>query len=241
MTSLSHRDASSFANANGNGAAHAAPESCEDWPAVLRSLIGPLTQLQEQHRTSLTTLERLHTLLAEASARDTVPATVASDRGSPAKPSDPTRTASAAVAPSAEQPLPESATASAGSGEQPMTPPPGSAFTSSAAPAVPEPPADSDASTPPGRASGGTDFTPLLLSVIADVTGYPEDVLTPDMSLEEELGIDSIKRVQILAIVRDQVPGLDDANGAEMARLRTIADVAQRLGELTGAVHGQDS
>ncbi|GHH43396.1 phosphopantetheine-binding protein [Streptomyces candidus] len=239
MTSLSHRSASSFAH--GNDAPGAAPEGHEDLSAVLRSLIGPLTQLQEHHRTSLTALDRLHTLLAEASARSTASAPVSPGRGSPADTPDATRTASAADSPSVGQPLPEPATASAGSGEQSMTPPPGSAFTNPVARAVPESPAVSEASTPSGRASGGTDFTPLLLSVIADVTGYPEEALSPDMSLEEELGIDSIKRVQILAVVRDQVPGLDDANGAEMARLRTIADVAQRLGELAGAANGQDS
>lgn len=249
MTSLSQHNTSSLAN--GNSAMSAAPESNADWPAVLRGLIGPLAQLQEQHKSSLTTLDQLHTLLTQASAHGMAPA---SDRSSPAAASVSSRTDSAPVPPAAEQPQPATTASYSGSGsgsgagEQSMTPPPGAAFSSSAAaaPSGTNTDADTDAGTGSGSGSGqvgggATDFTPLLLSVIADVTGYPEDALTPDMSLEEELGVDSIKRVQILAIVRDQVPGLDDADGAEMARLRTIADVAVRLGELTGAANGQAS
>ena len=38
-------------------------------------------------------------------------------------------------------------------------------------------------------------------TVCADKTGYPEDMIDDDMELEADLGIDSIKRVEILADV----------------------------------------
>ena len=41
----------------------------------------------------------------------------------------------------------------------------------------------------------------ILLEAIADKTGYPEDMIDDDMELEADLGIDSIKRVEILADV----------------------------------------
>ena len=58
-----------------------------------------------------------------------------------------------------------------------------------------------------GFAAGGavTGFFGTRWSLIidaatfADQTGYPIDILTSDMDLEADLGIDSIKRVQILA------------------------------------------
>nr|MBX2811482.1 acyltransferase domain-containing protein [Myxococcales bacterium] len=49
-----------------------------------------------------------------------------------------------------------------------------------------------------------------LLAVIAEATGYPEDVLKPSMSLEADLGIDSIKRVEILSMVKKVVPELPE-------------------------------
>ncbi|WP_193777320.1 acyl carrier protein, partial [Streptomyces sp. E5N298] len=45
----------------------------------------------------------------------------------------------------------------------------------------------------------------LLLSVVADLTGYPTAMLHMDMDLEADLGVDSIKRVEILSAVRRRV------------------------------------
>ncbi|MEW6167478.1 MAG: beta-ketoacyl synthase N-terminal-like domain-containing protein, partial [Pseudomonadota bacterium] len=42
------------------------------------------------------------------------------------------------------------------------------------------------------------DFKSLLLGLVAERTGYPEDMLGLEADLEAELGIDSIKRVEIL-------------------------------------------
>jgi acyl transferase domain-containing protein/NAD(P)-dependent dehydrogenase (short-subunit alcohol dehydrogenase family)/NAD(P)H-dependent flavin oxidoreductase YrpB (nitropropane dioxygenase family)/acyl carrier protein len=41
-----------------------------------------------------------------------------------------------------------------------------------------------------------------LLQLISDRTGYPQEVIGPDVDLEAELGIDSIKRVEILGELR---------------------------------------
>jgi acyl transferase domain-containing protein/NAD(P)-dependent dehydrogenase (short-subunit alcohol dehydrogenase family) len=41
-------------------------------------------------------------------------------------------------------------------------------------------------------------LTSRLLEIVSERTGYPVDVLKPDLDLEAELGIDSIKRVEIL-------------------------------------------
>ena len=61
-----------------------------------------------------------------------------------------------------------------------------------------------------------------MLAVVAEKTGYPADMLNLGMDLEGDLGIDSIKRVEILSAVADQVPDLRKvdmgAHGGRCAR-----------------------
>ncbi|MEE2888761.1 MAG: beta-ketoacyl synthase N-terminal-like domain-containing protein, partial [Planctomycetota bacterium] len=47
------------------------------------------------------------------------------------------------------------------------------------------------------------DATPVLLDVVAEKTGYPVDMLELSMGLDSDLGIDSIKRVEILSALQD--------------------------------------
>lgn len=68
-----------------------------------------------------------------------------------------------------------------------------------------------------------------LMTVVADKTGYPVDILRPEMELEADLGIDSIKRVEILAAFRERVPGLPEAALDDLASRRTIGDILQAL------------
>jgi acyl transferase domain-containing protein/NADP-dependent 3-hydroxy acid dehydrogenase YdfG len=74
--------------------------------------------------------------------------------------------------------------------------------------------------------------TDLLLEILADKTGYPLELLSADMDLESELGVDSIKKVEILAAVRHRVPDMPTANSPEMAdvfKLRTLNAVATAI------------
>ncbi|WP_396205890.1 phosphopantetheine-binding protein [Gemmatimonas sp.] len=73
-----------------------------------------------------------------------------------------------------------------------------------------------------------------MLRVIAASTGYPIEALAPDMELEADLGIDSIKRVEILAALADKVAGLD-AQSADPAKIRRVKDL---LGLLEGSPAG---
>jgi hypothetical protein len=49
------------------------------------------------------------------------------------------------------------------------------------------------------------------------------------MELEADLGIDSIKRVEILAAVREQCPGLPDLDPAALGALRTVGQIVDHL------------
>ena len=82
-------------------------------------------------------------------------------------------------------------------------------------------PAESAAATEPVSLA-------LLLSVVADKTGYPVDMLNGGMDLETDLGIDSIKKVEIFAAVRQRAEGLPPTDSPQMAQLfeaRTLDEV----------------
>lgn len=79
------------------------------------------------------------------------------------------------------------------------------------------------------------DLGALLLSLIAQKTGYQQDMLGMHMELEADLGIDSIKRVEILAAMRDAVPTLPDVDPTFMSNVGTLSDIVERLKAATGA------
>ncbi|MBN1296802.1 acyltransferase domain-containing protein, partial [bacterium] len=71
----------------------------------------------------------------------------------------------------------------------------------------------------------------LLRSVVAEKTGYPSDLLELTMELDADLGIDSIKRVEILSALQDRIPGLPPIGPDVMASIRTLNDIVTRLGQ----------
>ncbi|DAC68166.1 MAG TPA: hypothetical protein D7I13_04205, partial [Candidatus Poseidoniales archaeon] len=74
----------------------------------------------------------------------------------------------------------------------PSLPPPSSAITN--------PPPAVQASTPGSH----PDIEGVLVSVVVDHTGYPEDFIELDQDLEGELGIDTVKQAEIMAEIRDR-------------------------------------
>jgi polyketide-type polyunsaturated fatty acid synthase PfaA len=74
-----------------------------------------------------------------------------------------------------------------------------------------------------------TQITGIMLAAVAEKTGYPVDMLELSMDMEGDLGIDSIKRVEIMGAVQQAVPGLAEFDSAALAELRTLAQVAAYL------------
>ncbi|MEB3330761.1 MAG: beta-ketoacyl synthase N-terminal-like domain-containing protein, partial [Candidatus Sericytochromatia bacterium] len=105
------------------------------------------------------------------------------------------------------------------------------------------PPA-SPASAPAG---GGAGVAEALVAVVAEKTGYPPETLELDMALEGDLGIDSIKRVEILSALTERVPGLTPLGPEQAGALVTLRDVvgaiegpgAGELPTLTASAHGR--
>jgi acyl transferase domain-containing protein len=117
-----------------------------------------------------------------------------------------------------------------------------------AAPAAAQVAAADQAATasPPGPAAGAGEWHlppapkdadsvgALLLAVVAERTGYPADMLNLDMELDTDLGIDSIKKVEILSTIRERagdVPG----DLAAFATLRTLREIAEQYAQLAMA------
>ncbi len=74
-------------------------------------------------------------------------------------------------------------------------------------------------------------LTADLLAIVSDKTGYPAEMLELDMDMEADLGIDSIKRVEILGSLQDQHPELPEVDSEALAELRTLAQIVDYMKE----------
>ena len=76
------------------------------------------------------------------------------------------------------------------------------------------------------------DFVTLsatLLDVVSEKTGYPAEMLELDMDMEADLGIDSIKRVEILGALQEEMPDLPQPNLEDLGDLRTLSQIIEYL------------
>lgn len=103
-----------------------------------------------------------------------------------------------------------------------------------AAPA-PQPPkaAPAQAPKPASVASPALDAAAIVRAIVSEKTGYPPDMLDADMDLEGELGVDSIKQVEILSSLRDRLPHLPEIEPERLVELRTIAAIAAMIDAAT--------
>ncbi len=70
-----------------------------------------------------------------------------------------------------------------------------------------------------------------VIEVISEATGYPKDVLELDMDLEGDLGIDTVKQVEIFSRVRKNfdLPADDSISIADYNTIRKIGDYVDSL------------
>lgn len=98
----------------------------------------------------------------------------------------------------------------------PVSPPPAATAKPTHAPA---PTAQQPTSTP------RTKIEPVVLQIVCEKTGYPLEMITLDMDIEVDLGIDSIKRVEIIAAIEERMPGLPTIKPEHMGSLRTLGQI----------------
>jgi len=80
-------------------------------------------------------------------------------------------------------------------------------------------------STAPTVDPGADGLAPIVLGAVAELTGYPVEMLDLDMDMEADLGIDSIKRLEILGAVQRRLPGLEAASSQYAGSLRTLRNI----------------
>lgn len=68
-----------------------------------------------------------------------------------------------------------------------------------------------------------------MLEVVSQLTGYPVEMLELDMDIESDLGIDSIKRVEILSAIEEKMPDLPSVSPEIMGSLKTLGQIAEYL------------
>lgn len=77
------------------------------------------------------------------------------------------------------------------------------------------------------------DLLAMLTDIVSERTGYPAEMLDPDLDLEADLSIDSIKRVEIVGAVLDKVVEGGTAGLAEtpdeLVRLKTLREIAAAM------------
>jgi acyl carrier protein len=81
---------------------------------------------------------------------------------------------------------------------------------------------------------GNSEMLDLMLSVVADKTGYPAEMLELSMDMEADLGIDSIKRVEIFGAITEQSDKLTDINPNDLTELRTLQEIVDYISEKAG-------
>jgi acyl transferase domain-containing protein/NAD(P)-dependent dehydrogenase (short-subunit alcohol dehydrogenase family) len=82
---------------------------------------------------------------------------------------------------------------------------------------------------PPNRIRSAVEAT--MLEVVSQLTGYPVEMLGLDMDIEADLGIDSIKRVEILSTLEEQMPHLPAVSPEIMGGLKTLGQIVDYLSE----------
>ncbi len=88
----------------------------------------------------------------------------------------------------------------------------------------------------------GHDVAQVLLSVVSEKTGYPVESLDLSLSLDGDLGVDSIKRVEILSTLQERLPDAPVVKPEHLGTLHTLRDVAHFIaGPANGAAVLSDS
>jgi len=91
-------------------------------------------------------------------------------------------------------------------------------------------------SRPKGPEASGGDVQRILLNVVSRLTGYPTEMLDMEMDIESDLGIDSIKRVEILSTLEETLPGIPKISPDQLGTLKTLGQIADFLTEANPAM-----
>ena len=100
-------------------------------------------------------------------------------------------------------------------------------------------PAPVSASPTAPMVPGTAELLSQLLAIVGERTGYPLEMLDPKLDLEADLGIDSIKRVEILGALQQSVTAsgvrVEEGLMEKLAGIRSLHDIVARVAEHLGS------
>lgn len=73
------------------------------------------------------------------------------------------------------------------------------------------------------------EYQTVFLEIVSEKTGYPVDMLETSMDMEADLGIDSIKKVEILGAMQEKYPQMNSISAEELIELRTLEQIISSL------------
>ncbi len=71
----------------------------------------------------------------------------------------------------------------------------------------------------------------ILFDIVSTLTGFPVDMLESDMNIESDLGIDSIKKVEIISELEKQIPGCEGLTTKNIGSVKTLEDICSTIQE----------
>ncbi len=72
-----------------------------------------------------------------------------------------------------------------------------------------------------------------VTAVVAEMTGYPADLFEPDLDLEADLGVDTVKQAEVFAAVREQY-GVERDDNLQLRDFPTLNHVAAWVRDRAG-------
>ena len=78
--------------------------------------------------------------------------------------------------------------------------------------------------------AAGDSILEKVLGIVAEKTGYPRDMLDPDLDLEADLGIDTVKQAEVFAMVREtfSIPRQDNLKLRDYPTLRHVVGYVEQ-------------
>jgi len=132
-------------------------------------------------------------------------------------------------------PVPESVAPQVVTAPPPQpAPPPAPAPVAAPTVAAPAPAPASNGSATAATGAAAEQIRTVLLDVVAEKTGYPADMLELGMDIEADLGIDSIKRVEIMGALRERFPQAASITPESLGELRVLNDIVTVMAGATG-------
>jgi acyl transferase domain-containing protein/phosphopantetheinyl transferase len=92
-----------------------------------------------------------------------------------------------------------------------------------------------------GQDNSAERVSEILLRLVSERTGYPIDMLRPNLDLEADLGIDSIKRVEILGSFQQAMQTVRSIDMEALAGRRTLQEIIDALSVLPESAPDSDS